>query len=284
MAGGGRKPSSNHPIDLPSSQVSFDPDAFNEFLNVQGVRLVHYKAMRCPVGMTDVDDNRRPHDDHEGCSNGFIYFKAGIVTAGIGGNGNEQISHDLGLLENSTFVATFPQHYDGTVEPIAIAKFDRFYLDESEPEAKILVPTWHLQTTHGSRSDKLYYPAESVEKLVDYRGIEYVEHQDFCLEKGNIKWNGSKWPGYQLDVKRGAIYSVRYHYRPYWYCARMLHEIRVAQVETFEGRVLKRLPQQCLLAREYTFTNQQRDSEAKDAATTLRQTPEPNDGGWGGPR
>lgn len=279
MASGGRKPANSEVIQMPSSAVSFDADAFNEFINTQGVRLVHWKALRCPVGMTDVDDNRRPHPDHEGCSNGFIYFKAGIVTAGVSSNGNDQVSQDLGLMENSTFVATFPQFYDGTQEAIAIAKFDRFYLDESEPEARILVPTWHLQTAHESRMDKLYYPAEKVEKLVDYRGNEYFEGKDFCIEQGQIKWKGN-WPGIQLDTNRGAIYSIRYHYRPYWYCARMLHEIRVAQIETYEGRTLKRLPQQCVIAREYTFHNQQADSQAKNPEDP-RQVSSPEDGGWG---
>lgn len=283
MASGGRRPSNNHTIDLPSTAVSFDPEAFNEFLNVQGVRLIHWKALRCPVGMTDVDDNRRPHEDHQGCSNGYIYFRAGCVTAGIQGNGNDQMTNDLGFIENSYITASLPQYYDNTTDPITVAKFDRFYLDESEPEARIHVPTWHLQTAHESRVDKLNYPATKVEKLVDYRGIEYVEGTDFCLQEGQIRWHTNKWPGYQVDVKRGAIYSVRYHYRPYWYCARMLHEIRVAQVETMDGRVLKRMPQQILLGREYTYTNESADSEAKNPDST-RQTSSPNDGGWGSPR
>lgn len=283
MAGGGRRPTNNNPIDLPSAQVSFDPDAFNEFLNVQGVRLVHHKALRCPVGMTDVDDNRRPHEDHSGCSNGYIYYKAGIVTAGMQGNGNQQVSNDVGFIENSFITASFPQYYDGTTEQVTIAPYDRFFLHEEEEDSRILVPTWHLQIAHQSRLDKLYYPAVKVEKLVDFRGTEYHEGKDFCIENGLVKWLTENWPGYQPDVKRGAIYSIRYHYRPYWYCARLLHEIRVAQVESLAGRALMRMPQQILLAREYTFTNEEADSKAPDS-NSLRQTPSPIDGGWGGPR
>lgn len=279
MAAGGRKPNNLYPMELPSQAVSFDSDAFNEFLNVQGIRLVHYKALRCPVGMTDVDDNNRPLHDHSGCSNGFIYYKAGIVTAGMSGNSNSQNSHDIGLIESSHITATFPQFYDQTEDQVIIAPFDRFFLDEQEQDAKVVVPTWHLQTTNQSRIDKLLFPAVSVEKLIDYRGVEYKEGQDFCIKNGQIHWDGSNWPGWQLDVKRGAIYSIRYSYRPHWYCTRLLHEIRVAQIDTMEGRVLTRMPMQIQLAREYCFANEQNDKDAKDS-NSLRQTPPPKDGGF----
>ena len=279
MAGGGRKPNNLFPMELPSQAVSFDSNAFSEFLNLHGVRLIHHKALRCPVGMTDTDDNQRPHTDHSGCSNGFIYYKAGVVTAAIQGNSNSQNTHDIGLIESSHVTATFPNYYDGTTDQVVIAPFDRFYMDEQEQDTKIVVPTWHLQTTNQSRIDKLYYPVVSVEKLIDYRGEEYREGHDFCIENGQISWNGGRWPGYQLDVKRGSIYSVRYFYRPYFYCTRLLHEIRVAQVDTMEGRVLARMPVQCQLAREYCYTNEQNDSQAKDS-NSLRQTPPPKDGGF----
>lgn len=279
MSAGGRRPNNRITMDLPSQSISFDSEAFNEFLNTQGVRLVHHKALRCPVGMTDVDDNRQPHADHEGCSNGFIYYKAGIVTGAMQGNSNSQSSGDLGFTESTYITVSFPQYYDGTTDKISMAPFDRFYLDESEPEARITVPTWHLVTAHQSRMDKLYYPAVSVEKLVDFRGIEYKEGQDFCIHDGQIKWLGN-WPGYQLDVGRGAIYSIRYSYRPHWYLTRLLHEVRVAQIDTLDGRVLMRMPQQALLCREFVHTN----SSTSENADSSRQAPEPTEGGWGSPK
>jgi hypothetical protein len=268
-------------MDFPSQSVSFDPDAFNELLNFQGVRFVHYKALRCPVGMTDVDDNNRPHEDHAGCSNGFIYYKSGIVTASLMGNSNNQNSSDMGLIENSSIVATFPQFYDESETKISLAPFDRLFLNEEEKENRILVPTWHLQLAHQSKVDKLYFPCENVEILVDSRGNEYKQDVDFCIENGCIKW-GDRWPGYQLDVGRGTLYTVRYQYRPYFYVSRLMHEIRVAQIDSYDGRKLVRMPQQALLNREYTFSNESADSKAKDA-NSLRQTPSPEDG-WGSPR
>lgn len=264
------------PIEIPSGSVSFDANAFDEFLNAHGIRLVHYKAMRCPVGLTDVDDNRRPHEDHSSCSNGFLYHKAGIVTAAMQGNSNNQFSNELGLVENSYITVSFPQFYDDSDIQVAIAPFDRFFLCESEKEQNILVPTWHLQIMSQSGIDKLLYPVEKVEYLVDSHGTSFVEGVDFEVTNGKIDWSAcGKNPGYQMDVRRGTVYSVRFLYRPYWYCVRMLHEIRVAQTETFDGRELIRMPQQVLLAREHVFTNQQNDSKNPDKP---RQTPEPNDG------
>ena len=273
--------SNKHPMNLPDGTVSFDPEAFNRFLNDQGIRLVHYKALRCPVGMTDVDDNRRPHEDHAGCSNGFIYYKAGIVTAGMSGNGNKTNSSEMGFMEQSYITVTFPQYYDDHPEKhVTIAMFDRFFLDEQEHDARVNVETWHLQTAHQTGLDKLNYPATCVEKLVDFRNEEYKEGVDFVLENGQIKWISQHRPGYQMDSGRGAIYSIRYYYRPYWYCAQLLHEIRVAQVETMTGRILERMPQQILLAREHTFTNESVDRSAVDS-NSARQTQVPKDGGWG---
>lgn len=280
---GKRKPNNSYQHEFANASVSFDPEAFNDFLRNQGIRLVHYKALRCCIGCTDVDDNRRPHEDHAGCSNGFIYYKAGIVTAAMQGNTNSQNSNDMGLMESSYITVSFPQFYDDGSGPVTMAPFDRFFLDEENPETRIVVPTWHLQVANQTRRDRLYYPAVDVEKLVDMRGEEYEQGVDFCIEDGQVVWNSNRWPGYQIDVGRGAVYSIRYTYRPHWYCVRMLHEIRIAQVESLNGRIIQRLPQQALLAREHVFTNEMQDKNASNA-DSLRQSPEPESGGWGSSR
>ncbi len=268
------------PHSLPSQTVSFDPNAFNELIQSQGVRLVHYKALRCPVGMVDIDDNRRPHEDHAGCSNGFIYYKAGVVTAFMQGIGNSQQSHDVGLLESSSSATTFPQFYEESEEQVIVAPFDRFFLQEENEEDQQVVETWHLVVAHQSGIDRLHYPAQKVTKLIDSRLEEYEQCKDFELKNGNIQWTGSRRPGYQPEIDKGTVYSVRYLYRPYWYCSRLMHDLRFSQIETEAGRQLQRMPQQALLSREYTFTNESNDSQARDA-DSLRQTPGPKDGGFG---
>ena len=60
--------------------VNLDPDAFDDAIRSQGLTFVHYRAMKCPIGVVDADDERHPHGDHGGCSNGFLYKVVGPLT------------------------------------------------------------------------------------------------------------------------------------------------------------------------------------------------------------
>jgi len=273
--------------DIPNVRISVDPDAFDLAIRSQGVRLVHYTATRCPVGMTDLDDNRRPHEDHAGCSNGFLYERAGIITATLLGNGNQPHLQDVGFVHGASFTTTFPRYYDQDPscvncdpKPFYVAAFDRFFLEEEA----ILVLTWQLARCNETGVDRLNFPAIGVQRLVDSRGDTYKEGQDFDVIKGAIVWKQDcgRRPMNDLETGRGAIISVRYWYRPFWYCARLLHEIRVAQIESFTGdeRRLIQMPQQALLNREFLYLNESQDDMARDPRSP-RQTNAPDDGGFG---
>jgi hypothetical protein len=54
-------------------QISFDLEAFDNAIFSYGTKLVHYRAMRCPIGVTDRNDIHHSQADHDGCSNGFMY-------------------------------------------------------------------------------------------------------------------------------------------------------------------------------------------------------------------
>lgn len=281
-----RSPVESVNIDHREVQVSFDAEAFDQAIRSHGVQLVHYVSLRCPVGMTDLGDNRRPHVDHAGCSNGFLYIKAGCIRALMIGNQNKQDLRDVGFVDGASATSTFPRQYeDGT--DFYLAPFDRFYLNEES----ITVPTWQLSRSNETGTERLAFPAVFVERLVDARGDSYQEGQDFCLREGQISWLPSgRRPMPDLETGRGSVLSVRYRYRPFWYCARLLHEIRVAQVESTvnEERTLIRMPQQALLNREFLFLNESHDDQArrdprnKDSGPeSPRQAPEPEDGGFG---
>lgn len=280
-------PIENYVTSLPAVAIDFDVEAFDSAIRSQGVKLVHYKALRCPVGMTDLGDNRRPHEDHSGCSNGFLYKKAGHVTGLLIGNGNDPQLRDIGFIDGASFTSTFPRHYDDTCEPskaFYMAPYDRFYLDEEA----ITVPTWQLVKANESGLDKLAFPAVDVEELVDARGDSYEEGRDFRICEGQILWlpNGRR-PMTDLETGRGSIFSIRYHYRPFWYVARLLHEIRVTQVGNpmTNERKLVRMQQQCLLHREFLFLNESNDDMARDPRNpdkpSPRQQQAPEDGGFG---
>lgn len=265
-------------FDFPSDAVSFDPDAFDLAIRTQGVEMVHYTAMPCPVGMIDPDDNFHPRGHHDGCSNGYVYTPAGTVICLFLSNSKESRGMDIGRVDSSTVTVTMPRFYEkddpnAADIPVQPAPFDRLYLKD---EGITPVVTWEKIACSDTGIDKLRYPVINVVSLVDARNVRHSQGVDFDVVEGKIVWRPGKSPGLDLKSQRGVVCSVRYTYRPFWYVQRMVHEVRVGQVEDpFSGdRVVMRFPQQMVLQREHVFENAQADSKAPADA---RQNPGPND-------
>jgi hypothetical protein len=269
-------PGSGLQTDLPDYEaVSFDIEAFDQLLQVHGVDFIHYRAMRCPVGMTDMYDSRRPHEDHSGCSNGFLYKQAGLATAAIMGNSKDVNSREIGFIDGSTMQAVFPRfytklHVDDPDTHCHVAVFDRLYLAEEH----ITVINWQLFESNRSGVEKLQYPVVEIEHLIDSRGFEYSS-ADYQIKNGQIIWLGGRRPSFDPQSGKGDICSIRYRYRPYWYVSRLNHEVRVSQAEDFSGeRKVWRMPYSAVLQRERFFENEDRDDEAVDP-TSVRQVKAP---------
>lgn len=270
--------------DLPDYEaVSFDIQAFDQLIQVHGVEMLHYRAMRCPVGMTDMYEQRRAHEDHEGCSNGFIYKLAGQVTTVLMSNNKTQNIIDTGIIDNSTVQGIFPAVYDqepGDQSPIKhchVAPFDRLYLKDDA----LTVIHWQLFESSGTGHERLHFPVAEVEHLIDAHGEEYGP-SDFRIDaKGQIVWTGPRRPGGDPMTGRGGICTIRYRYRPYWYVDHILHEIRVARAEDASGdRVPFRMPYSAMLTRERFFENEDKDEKSK-LPNSLRQVTGPASGGFG---
>src|SRR5712664_2816872 len=105
-------------------------DAFAQLVQDLGVKLVHYRALPCPVGMVDEHDPRKTHHQHSGCSNGYVFEKAGEVTCLFQGNGTTTQLLDVGVMYGSTVQVTFPPTYDESDEPVVLAVADRLALAE----------------------------------------------------------------------------------------------------------------------------------------------------------
>lgn len=253
----------------PGTGVAFDADAFDTAIRSQGVPFTHWRAMRCPVGLVDKYDDRRPHDDHSGCSNGFLYTEAGTITGLFVNSGSKSDQQDFGILDGSTVQVTLPRFYDDTDREVDVVNFDRFYVPED-----ITVPTWQLVETNPLGRDKLSFPAVSVIDLVDAKGKRYST-SDFTVQNGQIVWNPGGGPGYDLEQEKGIIYSVRYLYRPYFYVKTIVHQVRIAQVETMLERKVMRFPHEIILQREYVAEKEDKDEQAPD---TGRQVKGPRDG------
>lgn len=215
--------------------------------------------MRCPVGMTDPDDIRRPHDHHQNCSNGHIYTRAGVVTIAFLNNNSAVNFIDAGAVEAASVMAIVPRFYDDSDNRVDISSFDRIYLQEQD----VTVTGKQTFAAHASGVDKLHFPIVRVDDIVDADGIRYEEGSDFVVTDGQIHWTGRR-PGLDAKLQKGKVVSVRYQYRPYWYVKNMIHEVRVAQVQdefTMERRV-ERMPQACMLQREIFFEKEMHDSQA----------------------
>lgn len=273
-------PSTSYPMEFPSDAVSFDPDKFDELIRTQGVDMVHFRAMPCPVGMIDADDARHPNDHHTNCSNGFIYRPFGRVICSFLSNSKESRQLDLGRMDGSTVTVTFPRFYekeregapDVRVQPVP---FDRLYLLDD----KIDVPTWERFNISDTGIDKLRFPAVTVDIVIDSDGQLYRPGTDFSVIDGKLNWLPGHSPSVDPTTKKGRVCSVWYTYRPFWYIQRMVHEVRVSQVENeWTGeRQTMRFPQQMILQRELVFENEQRDAKAK---SSKRQAQGPDDRGY----
>lgn len=262
-------------IDVPgfgNEQVSIKPDAFDDMLSAHGAEFVHYRAMRCPQGLTELYASRASHEDHAGCSNGFIYKSVGKVSCTFGSSGSHDDKRPVGVVDGSTAIVTVSRFYKDTNTQVHLANFDRLYLSEES----ISVINWELFQAHQTGIDKLHFPVEFVEHIMDAHGQEYRPDVDFTVRDGNIVW-GRRRPGVQPDGS-GVICTARYGYRPYWYVSRIIHESRFVKVpDHMTGeRKLVRMPYECELQREYFFENQDNNDQV-DA----RKTRAPASGSFG---
>jgi hypothetical protein len=263
-------------VDLtsPMTTVSWDADNFDLFVRSQGVKFVHWRAMPCPVGKSDRWDVRRTEHDHSGCSNGHIYTRAGEITCLFMGNGNKRDQHETGLKDGGTANATAPTTYDNcpdaSFDPMP---FDRLYLTEEA----ITVPAAQQVEAHATNHDRLDYPVVSVVDIVDSKGVRHGS-DEYDIVNGQIVWKQSL--GFDPILNRGTVYSIRYMYRPYWYIRDLTHQIRVAQVQTVDGRVVRRFPQQFVIQREHIFEKEEKDSQAPDP-NSPRQVMGPRNSGFG---
>lgn len=262
-------------------QISWDAQAFDDAIKNQGVIVTHYRAMPDPSGMTDRGDIHASNADRES-SDGFIYIKAGDVNVFFSNNGNNSQLMEFGNIDFATAYMTLPRHYIDCEEPVIVAPFDRFFLKDIE----VRVVNFQRLEASSTGLDRLQYPATCVEHLIDANGISYKEGIDFKITaKGNIKWLTQNRPGWNADLQKGVVYSIRYRYTPYFVVKNIVHEIRVGNVTdplTYD-RKLERMPYQILVAREHVFKDTNRDP-MKPTSEDARFQDAPPVGGNLGPK
>lgn len=271
------KPSGTQvPLNINEYQISFDKKAFSDLLRSQGVRLVHYRAIPDPRGMTSRGDVRSG-GQVDRSQDGYIYKEVGVVTSFFSSNSKQIIENPDNNVAHAMAYISLPETYDDTNEPILLQNWDRFFLKDIE----VRVTTSQFMEASIKGIDRLQYPATCVEHLIDAHGVEYVQGVDFALtDEGYVKWLTQKRPGWHAELSRGVVYSVRYRYTPFFVVSRIIHEIRVAQITdpATMKRKLERLLYQVEVVREHVFQDMNRDSASVQSGDPRFQSM-PNVGG-----
>lgn len=245
------------PLLQPHRQPQFDLRGFDEAIYNKGAQLVHYRAMPCPGGLDSPNDIRRPHDDHLGCSGGFIFSEAGACWALFTSNSTSQRSTEPGIVGASSGSVTFARYYEGSKRKVRVCQYDRLYL----PDESVLAESWERFEHIPGRVDRLTYPAvEVIGEVVDRFGTKYMPG-DFSIVGGNLSWGGREPP--MAPDGRGTVCSVRYTYRPYWYVQTMSHDLRLvtqSQLQaTGETKQVVDVYQAAYVQREYFFRSEDRE-------------------------
>lgn len=237
--------------DIPFDPLNFDANAFDELVRSQGVLVEHYKAIKCPIGLADVNDSRSSHVDHDTCSNGYIYQFVGDITVTFSNNSAMVNLGDVGILDGSTVQVTFPRYYDSNPsQEVFVMPYDKFFVKDFNAT----IPDTQLFESHITGKDKMIFPIDSVEYVIDSNGKMYSP-TDYTIENGQLKWVSNNRPPFDASINKGTVVSIRYKYRPFFYCSKVLHEIRLGQTSDFMtgARTTVRLPYEALLKREFYF-------------------------------
>lgn len=264
-----KAPSSIYEILMPHDAVAMEPGAFDDFVNNNGVRLIHFRAMPCPVGLTSPTDIRRVHDDHSGCSNGMIYQAIGRVTCLFLSNQTQIRKLDAGFVDGSSVSVTFPRFYDNDPKRrVLVRPYDRFYLEEENITS---AATNLMKRREDGRADRPAFPALAVHLLIDSDGAGYQQGYDFTLDRGDIVWLAGHGPA------SGKTYSVYYEYQPYYYVDRLVHEIRVVPRRDYVNTKMiktERLSFAAILNREYVHRDKRPDLLSPDLGGRQQQVPD----------
>lgn len=279
-----KTPSGNQLINnLVHYQNSFDKDAFDHLIRSQGVKMVHYRAIPDPRGLSARGDNHGTGTNRQSID-GYLYKEAGEVTCFLSSNSNTPRAAESSILEHATAYITAPDFYDDKPDcPVLLSSWDRFYLKDIEIRS---VTSQEIEASQ-TGTDILQFPATCVEHIIDAHGIEYAEGKDFEITpEGHIRWIGQNRPGFDPVVGRGRVYAIRFRYTPFFVVNRLLHEIRVSQVTnpSTGKRSLERMPYQVQVVREYIFRDMNRSNMPDENTDSSRFQDAPAPSGRMGPK
>jgi hypothetical protein len=255
-------------LQLSQEPVSLDPDAIDALIRDHGVPMVHWRGMVDPVGLVELHGGRRPDPPLAGAINGKVYSRGGTVVVLLSAAGAESEYGTPSILDAGQASATTRLLYN---------EGGHCYLspgDRLEVSGPVLVSRSHLVEASPTLVDRLEFPAVEVQDVVDAAGRRYGPGDFQVTAQGDLAWT-SGGPGVDPISGHGRVYAVRYIHHPFWIVERLIHEVRVTQVEVGETRQVVQLPQAAIVQREYVHRAAVRGREPAP-----RDAPEPADGGF----
>lgn len=225
---------------------TFNPQGFEQLIREMGVRLIHQRAISSPRVKSlrgddfDVSDNKQ--------ENGYIYYGSKEFIGAFQGNTMERQYNVNGTFDDDSASIVIPTKYsDGTDMDVSV--FDRIIA----PDMKAV--RYPQRVEHNmSGNDRLHFPAESVDLLIDSRGTQYTEKVDFRVdERGMIEWlPGGRRPMFDPVLNKGEIYSISYYMKPVFTVVGLPHQFRITQTKGPDGRNIQhRFPQLSIVRKDF---------------------------------
>ncbi len=183
---------------------------------------------------------------------------------------------DIGIIDGSVVNVTFPSFYDDNpTKQVYIQIYDRFYIQNNV----VLVPNSQRVEAHITGIDKFSYKVEHVVgSIIDANNKTYSS-SDYTINDGKLIWSTSNRPGFNPEMNKGVVYSIRYLYTPFFYVSRLIHEVRIANTTDFMtgSKSQHRVAYSAFLSREYYLYKE----EKSNTEDTRRDLIAPRDSGFG---
>jgi hypothetical protein len=213
-------------ISMDAINVNLDPQAFDDRIISNGIRLKHFAAVPCPGSDTERGSIRSTHDEHK-CLNGFHYKEVGKFIGVIQNNPVNKVVKPEGIVDSSVCYVIMPRFYENTQEQMHFAVWDRIEIANC-CEPSMWVPYWETIQASQTGIDRARFLIEKIQYVIDAFGVEYQEGVDFKIVNGIIHWiSPTRQPGFNLMAGQGVPYSIRYLYKPALYVNRCIHQIRI---------------------------------------------------------
>lgn len=209
-------------------------EEYDKLIRAQGVRVHVYRTMACP-NIKSIDGAE--HEiDCELCRNGFVDIAPISTMAFLQSQTSETTAHESGYYDAMAVDATFLRGVD----------LQYFTLIELCDFTEIF---WQPVKRSRGDVDVLKYRATHVNVVVDSRGKQYYQGNDFTIDQnGCIKWLENRGPS------TGTIYAAHYYHRIQFRAQKAMHVNRFGQ-KNLKGSVeMVKMNEQWRLAREFFVT------------------------------